>query len=666
MKATSAETLQPVRRSWPRRLFSWKTLRRLLLTLVGLITLVVLLATVDSWRGRRAWETCKAEHEAKGEILDWKKLIPPPIPDEKNFAATPLLREIFTVDAANREARKAGNTNELVARLHDVRDVLGRNGSQPPSRGSIQQNTRCDLAGWAAFFAGNTNYPRNTALAGTEHAKIILTALGKFDAEFDELRQAAATRPLARFDVDYETDMPFAIAIPHLSEMRSVSRVLALRATAWLAEGQTDAAFSDWKLSVRLCDATSSEPFLISHLVVIAMLNDSLVILQEGLARHAWTPAQLAEIERTLGEINLFAGLKLAFLSERAGSLATMDYLKGKGRGGDEILGDGGLGPALRIAPMGWVSYNQVTMCDWYDRFMLPSFDEKARRIHPQVDDELEREISGTKAGFPLNILKMRRTVLVALMMPALGQAGNRSARMQTVVDHLRIACAMERRAASGAASFPERLDELVPRYLTELPHDPVNGQPYHYRREGTDGYVVYGVGANEKDDSGTVVMTTYNRTEADQNAGDWVWRWPPLAVTNSWTPRPPPKPLVRVASTPALPARTFSLDSSARAATAQEQNNAKQVLLALTVYATGHDGKYPAALSALATNLPADVFTSPLDPASPPQAEGFVLLTPGATTDQLSNEGSILVLESKFAGQDGHRVRGFADGHVE
>ncbi len=667
MKTNSTDAAQPVRRSWPRRFFSWKTLRRFLLGIFGLFTLVVLLATIDSWRGRRLWEKCKAEHEAKGEVLDWRKVIPLPIPDEKNFAATPLIREIFTANAANRVAEKAGRTNLVMARISRMREDWGKAAYDAvPPRGNIAANRLCDLDGWAGFYLGNTNYPQVAIGGGADPAKIILTALSKFDPELDELK-GASSRPLTRFDVNYDTGMPFAILIPHVTEMRNVNRVVALRAMARLADGKGDAAFSDWKLCMRLCDAMRSEPFLISHLVTIAILNDSLAIIQEGLARHAWTPAQLAEIERTLAGINMLAELKLAFLSERAASLTTMDYLKGHARDDEEFFRESGLGPALRFAPMGWVSYNQVTMCDWYDRFTLRLYDEKARRIHPQVDEELEREISRTKAGFPFNILEMRRSVLVALMMPALGRAGKNSARMQTVVDHMRIACAMERqRIANGSATYPEKLDELVPQFLDELPHDPVNGQPYKYRREGSDGYVVYGVGSNEKDDGGTVVMSEGNRTEVDRNAGDWVWRWPPKAVTNSWTPPPPPKPLVKIAAPPALPAHSFWLSARARAATAQELNNAKQILMALIDYAAAHDGKYPQTLSALTSNQSAGVFTSPLDPASPPQAEGFVLLTPGASLEQVGSPATNVVLESKFALPGRDRVRGFADGHVE
>jgi len=534
MKTNSSDDTGSARRSWLRRFFSWKTLRRFLLGVVGLFTLLVLLVTLDNWRGNRAWAKYKAELEAKGEILDGKKMIPPPVPDEENFAATPLIREIFTADAASRAAAREGRTSGVKARIHNVRDDLGKSGGDSlPKRGSIQDNTLCDLAGWADFYAGNTNYPAASLPAGTPPAKVVLAALSKFDAELDELKNASS-RPLARFDVDYILERPFDILLPHISDIRAVSLMTGLRATARLDDGQGDAALSDWKLGMRLCDAMKNEPFLISHLVFLSMLNNSLATVQEGLARHAWSPEQLQEMERTLSGINVFASLKSALVCERAGAISTMEYLKEHSREASQLFADCGLGGGAGSMPPGFISYNQITYCELFDRFFLASIDENARRIKPHLGDDMENEIMRRKAGYPFNLIEARRSVIVMLMMPALGQAVQKDARIQAAIDHTRIACALERmRIAGGNAPYPEALDQLVPEFLPAMPHDPINGQPYNYRRESGDGYVIYGVGVNDKDDGGTVVMNPQNSSRIDQKAGDWVWRWPPQATTN-------------------------------------------------------------------------------------------------------------------------------------
>ena len=63
----------------------WSNLRRLLIGTAIFATLIAIFYTEENWRGKRAWENCKRELEAKGMVLDWDKFIPPPVPDDQNF-----------------------------------------------------------------------------------------------------------------------------------------------------------------------------------------------------------------------------------------------------------------------------------------------------------------------------------------------------------------------------------------------------------------------------------------------------------------------------------------------------------------------------------------------------------------------------------------------------
>jgi hypothetical protein len=63
----------------------WQIGRRILMGLAIFTTLIAVFYTEEDWRGKRAWENCKRELEAKGAVLDWNKYIPPPVPDDQNF-----------------------------------------------------------------------------------------------------------------------------------------------------------------------------------------------------------------------------------------------------------------------------------------------------------------------------------------------------------------------------------------------------------------------------------------------------------------------------------------------------------------------------------------------------------------------------------------------------
>jgi hypothetical protein len=88
----------------------WRTI----VVLGGFILLAAIFYAEENWRGKRAWENCKRELEAKGEILDWDKLIPPPVPNDQNFFKAPKMQEWFVKNWHS-------ETNELADRLHDTK-----------------------------------------------------------------------------------------------------------------------------------------------------------------------------------------------------------------------------------------------------------------------------------------------------------------------------------------------------------------------------------------------------------------------------------------------------------------------------------------------------------------------------------------------------------------
>jgi hypothetical protein len=79
-----------------RRLLRW-----LLIGIASPIVLTVLLCVEENWRGRHAWEKYRRAREAKGDSFDWPSIIPPAVPDDQNFAATPLFTELFPKPPTN-------------------------------------------------------------------------------------------------------------------------------------------------------------------------------------------------------------------------------------------------------------------------------------------------------------------------------------------------------------------------------------------------------------------------------------------------------------------------------------------------------------------------------------------------------------------------------------
>jgi hypothetical protein len=159
--------------------------RRWRYVLTGLVVFaatVALFYVEENWRGRRAWENCKRELEAKGAKLDWAYYIPPPVPDDQNIFGVPQMQEGFEgrgrrhfPGPLNFPGYHAGTNSGLMnypgyqADTNPVRIVvanvmIGLPGATPPS-------------GWAVLqWSDSTN-------AQAEAARLMQQALGPMAAD---------------------------------------------------------------------------------------------------------------------------------------------------------------------------------------------------------------------------------------------------------------------------------------------------------------------------------------------------------------------------------------------------------------------------------------------------------------------------------------------------
>jgi len=87
------------------------------------------------------------------------------------------------------------------------------------------------------------------------------------------------------------------------------------------------------------------------------------------------------------------------------------------------------------------------------------------------------------------------------MLLPALSRACNWEARLDAQLGNAEIALALHIYKAKYG-EFPDSLKKLIPEILTSLPLDPFTGKDYIYRRK-EEGFIVYSVGDNLKDNGG-------------------------------------------------------------------------------------------------------------------------------------------------------------------
>jgi len=519
MTTPSPNQMSAWQRSTTRRflkwLFSWQTARRMLIGVACIITLWALFCAEENVRGKYTWDKYRQELEARGEQLDFREFIPKPVPDDQNFAATPLIKSWFPRQTSDQWKDNYSRAENLSKADRDHRSIM-------------------DLVAWGRAFVSTNAHgkvesgPLDMA-SRAKAAPAVLEALKTNEAVFAELR-AASDRPYSRYPVNYDVEDPFTILLPHLSSVRAVCRRLQLKTCAELAAGNGAGALEDVKLMHYLADSLKQEPFLISYLVRVACLQTAIEPVWEGLAERRWSDGQLQELQALFQRDNFVADVKRPFEVERASGIVVADLIRKHGLGYlINYLGQGSSSQSdLRVAnwlgallPIGWLYFEQYNTYHAYQTLLDGTIDPTQRRVFPGRTEANFREFGGEIKGDKFVGSFIHHRSMAALLLPALSRVITKAAAAQTAADQAAIACALEGyRLANG--QFPETLDALVPRFISQLPHDVINGESYKYRRTDDGQFILYSVGWNEKDDGGVPGKTLF-----DEREGDWVWQYP-------------------------------------------------------------------------------------------------------------------------------------------
>ena len=519
-----------------RWIFHWQNIKRFLFGLACFATLLALIYAEEDWRGWHAWNKFKHEWEAKGEKFDYASVVPPPVPDDQNFAMAPIWAESVKATLGPERARQWKYPDDGRTNFTDRMPTLWRNDDNSDSltSGEWAKGMFTDLKLWQAYYRApnrNTAFTTNdfpTAPQPQMPAQDVLLALSKYDSAIEELRQASRL-PYSRFPLGYDSENPGIILLPHLSLLKRSALVLELRAIAELQNGQSEKALDDVKLMLRLTDAIRTEPFWISQMVRIAMLQITLQPIYEGLAEHKWSDAQLSEMDAELVKLNFVADYYLVMRGEMGYQDSLFGYLRHHPKELYNLSGDFGGERHLplpsrifiHLIPSGWFYQNQLHCARPMVELYLPVMDASQQTISPGKVKKADATITAqTRRLNPFNVTERM------MMLPSLGNAASRFAHAQASADLARVAIALERyRLAHG--DYPESLDALAPQFMEKIPHDIIGGGPLHYRRTNDGQFVLYSVGWNEKDDGGVVVFAKGSTPSVDINQGDWVWRYP-------------------------------------------------------------------------------------------------------------------------------------------
>jgi hypothetical protein len=307
--------------------------------------------------------------------------------------------------------------------------------------------------------------------------------------------------------------------LPSVQKCREVGAALACRAMGKVSDGDFNGAWNDLQACHRLARLLTRSGTLIETLVGIALdaiaSNAELTFLSHSKHSSKQILAWLADLRRLPPMPPIADKLDL---TERFMTLDTLQCIAIGGVRQLEIL-DGNTGmtppsPVLEKLSSRSIDFDPAfrKANKMYDRLVavarlpdrtarkkeLGGIDTEIRTLKAELDamSQIEKAAMGkTERG------EMIGNTVIALLLPAVEKMQDAMDRAKQTEDNLHLAFALAaHRADTGR--YPAQLNELTPKYLSKVPGDVFSGQSLIYRPTA-DGYLLYSVGQNEKDDDG-------------------------------------------------------------------------------------------------------------------------------------------------------------------
>ncbi|MFC1525068.1 hypothetical protein ACFL5I_01635 [Planctomycetota bacterium] len=437
---------------------------------LALILIALLLNTVLSCVASKQLEKELSQIKESGGVLTLAELAPPPVPDEENAAL--IYQKAFallSLDKLSSDEEKAW-------------DKISNN---------IQEWTETD--------------------------RIILKGMLTRNEYVLSFLEEAAIFAKSRFPMDYSNPLN---AIPQdLMNIKRAAYLLAAKARFELLEGKPDEALKTCFVGFRLAKARISEPILVSQMVQVASTKVILNTLEKVMDQNE---GDIGMYTTLLKELNI-QEYRDAFTRSMEGERCLGIYAYDSVFNSVENLKQYDLvRRKISFPTKVWYSFALFISRPFRtkDEIYCLKLTKELIFLSKLLYYEAKPKFESIKNEIPapsLSHLDVNWFCPSRSSLPVLvhGSSLDKQACYEAWVGAGRLALSL-RIYNLQKGLYPDSLSALVPDIIPELSKDPFTGKDYIYKKEG-DGFIVYSLGENLKDDGGVV--------EEDKDKGDIVWR---------------------------------------------------------------------------------------------------------------------------------------------
>lgn len=505
-------TVRPIRWCWR---FMWS--RRMAWVLVTLLSITVLYYQWENWRSAKE---LAVEHQRLIERIgtgDALELAQGPVPDAQNYFANPVIQSwakpiaseylqpagIIKTYSSAQPARPGSIAVEYDFPARDLKPACLVDGER-----IVRQEAALswlDLEGWASdrakagqpIPAGVTPLQELTRSLGDGHGLLAKLAVG-LDLPYSRMI------PSARELAELEMRDPTLFQLNQLRDGLEFMRYLDLHLRTAAMIGDANKARTVAAIMLRIAEAMSGRR-LMGSVYSMATHRITFDALHEALGYDVWTDASLVELTRRLSAVDDLKLLEQGLAEETLSLSHLMTYFRERdGAGFAQMLADRSrpfpkADPFLdlwaRLPPRGWIDASHAFVI----REML--FLMGPRDATAWLDgEERSYRLKYDCATRVRTLRPLLGTAIVSNFGSIWVDAAETLFQRRCVI----ASCALERyRLRTGV--YPSSLDEVKTELAALNVSDPAQpDQPLHYRRDG-DGYSLWSIGPDQKDDDGSV-----------------------------------------------------------------------------------------------------------------------------------------------------------------
>lgn len=357
--------------------------------------------------------------------------------------------------------------------------------------------------------------------------------MAKAAHDLERLHQALE-KPQLSFRPQYE--MGIRALLPHFAKVKQASQWLAASALLHLHENQPLEAAAGLKDAIRLPVIYEDEPMMISQLVRIATVQIAFAATWEALQYEKWDETTLKEFQNAWSQLDFKNEIETTFAMERAMGIPLFEECRKTNvwdipnptlkddldQFSTKIFND----PKEAFELL--MRRPKQTVWQWWWTYN----DERFFIEFLQKDIAVQRAIKRDKSYIHLKKGSEEPTMIPEqlLLSSILVQSNRRfflkCAIAETEREMAVAACALER-YRKRFSKYPEKLENLIPEFISQLPRDVLDGEPMRYHRNDDGTFLLYSIGEDGIDDGGDPEFETASsdkRSIQMTKGRDWVW----------------------------------------------------------------------------------------------------------------------------------------------